>query len=245
MFPLPFLVYVSRSVTVNMFLAHTSHFNVCLVIRLLEQWVMTCRSVRLVQTVVSSVNDSRPTASGDFLSPSNSIAWPSSLFVDGVMRVTLMTPCPKPYVHGAAYTGASSGLNVSSASRGIEISNIPTLYCKLWWALMVLEAAVDRAFEATLGDVVTFFCEKRTAAVGGAKAHTIFSNPAKRCLLFPFENGRTSRAVKVFPLFFSRDHCQSAKASGTFCSPSRRKLLRTFAHIAQCCRFEASAHKGG
>ena len=32
---------------------------------------------------------------------------------------------------------------------------------------MVLEAAVDRAFETTLGDVVTFYCEKETADVGG------------------------------------------------------------------------------
>ena len=43
----------------------------------------------------------------------------------------------------------------------------------------------------------------------------------------------------MFPLFFFRDHCQSAKASGTFCSPSRRILLWSFAHITQCCRFEA------
>ena len=41
-------------VSVNMFLAHTWHFNVFLVLRLLEQWMMTCRTARLVQTVVSS-----------------------------------------------------------------------------------------------------------------------------------------------------------------------------------------------
>ena len=47
-------------VRINMFLAHTWLFNVCLFIRLMEQWKMTCRSARLVQPVVSGVYDSSP-----------------------------------------------------------------------------------------------------------------------------------------------------------------------------------------
>ena len=43
----------------------------------------------------------------------------------------------------------------------------------------------------------------------------------------------------MFPLFLFRDPCQSAKISGTFCSPSRRAPLRIFARFAQCCQFEA------
>ena len=69
-------------------------------------------------------------------------------------------------MHVAAYTGVSTELNVTSASRGIENLNIPILCCKLWWALLELEAAVFRAFEATLGNVVIFYCEKRTADAG-------------------------------------------------------------------------------
>ena len=67
-------------------------------------------------------------------------------------------------MHVAAYTGVSTELNVTSASRRIENSNIPILCCKL--ALLVLEAAVFRAFEATLGNVVIFYCEKRAADAG-------------------------------------------------------------------------------
>ena len=111
--------------------------------------------VRVIMSLSTSCSNScfgrvrlQPTASGCFLSPSSSIASPSSLFVDGVMRITFLTPCPRPYVHVAAYTGVSTELNVTSASRGIENSNIPILCCKLWWALLVLEAAVFRSFRS-------------------------------------------------------------------------------------------------
>ena len=134
-------------------------------------------------------------------------------------------------MHAAGCTGVSIDLSVTSASRKIENSNLPTLCCRL--ALLVFEP-LFRAFAATLGNAVKFW----------VSYHFLWPSPE----LVPLpvsENGRTSRAVKLFSLFLFRDHCQSAKASGTFCSPCRRYILRTFARVTQCCRFEAFAHKGG
>ena len=49
---------------------------------------------------------------------------------------------------------------------------------------MVLEAGVFRTFEATLEDVATFYCAKRTAEA--EVLSLTLSDTAKSCLFFPF-----------------------------------------------------------
>ena len=134
-------------------------------------------------------------------------------------------------MHAAAYTGGSTELNVTSASRRIE-NSIYLLFVASWLCCFWNRCVPSLS--------------SHTRKRGGVLSLTPFSLTQPRTgSSTRSENGRTSRTVKLLPLFLFRDHCQSAKASGTFCSPSRRNLLRTFAHVTQCCRFEAFAHRGG
>ena len=126
-------------------------------------------------------------AFGSFSSPYNCVASRTSAFIDGVVHVSVscdavVSLTQASYVHETAYTCASSGSYVASASQGIEITNTPTGYrVSFGMPPSVLNATVNRtaqaarAAEVTSGDVVTYTCDEGTTDGGVFDGNTLFS----------------------------------------------------------------------
>ena len=83
-------------------------------------------------------------------------------------------------MHAVAYTGVTAEPNVTSASRGLVNSTYVLSVVRQVWALLVLITAGSQAYDATLWDVETLYCEMRIADAGDS------SVSAMRCLFFPF-----------------------------------------------------------